>query len=132
MHGWATSLRFVMAAWVWLCGFPARAFRLREVLEQQAEDAESCQQQAKRMRFGTSIARTLAEREVAPPDCSNMEDWFDTRNLAAKLTAYSLLRVEPGHTWDWPLTPWSDEAALQRVFFRSSTGCIHGESHTCV
>jgi hypothetical protein len=98
MHGWATSLRFVMAAWVWLCGFPARAFRLREDLDQQAEDAESYQQQAKRMRFGTSIARTLADREVAPPDCSNMEDWFDT----------------------------------SACLFGSSTGCIHGESHTCV
>ena len=69
------------------------------------------------MRFGTSIARTLAEREAAPPDYSSVADWVDKTKSTAKVTAYSLLRVEPGHTWDGPLTPWSDEAGLQRVFF---------------
>lgn len=104
-----------MAAWVWLCSFPAPRFRVRESTEEDLADAESWQRTVKRTRFGPSVAR-MFDREAGPPEFANVEDWCRTANSASDFTARSLLRVEPSHTWDGPLTPWSDEAALQRCF----------------
>jgi hypothetical protein len=117
MTGRGAWLRLVMAAWVWLCGFPPQSLRVHEAHEGDAADAEGCQQQAKRLRLGPSLAQMLAEREAVPPEFGDAADWMDkTKASNAKLIAYSVLRVEPGQTWDGPLTPWSDEAAFQRSF----------------
>ena len=102
-----------MAAWVWLCSFPAPAYRMTHFLDQQAD---GCQGKTKRPRFANSVATMLAEREAVPPELMNMDSWRARHNPTGKFTAQALLRAEPSHTWDGPLTPWSDEAALQRCF----------------
>ncbi len=77
---------------------------------------EGCQGKTKRRRFGYNVATVLAEREAVPPELRNMDDWRTRHNPKGKFTAQALLHVERSNTWDGPLSPWSDEAALQRCF----------------
>ena len=77
---------------------------------------EGCQGKTKRRRFGYNVATVLAEREAVPPELRNMDDRRTRHSPKGKFTAQALLHVERSNTWDGPLSPWSDEAALQRCF----------------